>query len=60
MGCVIRELHIYYPRRLRWSDWAENDEGITGDELLDFVNNTLLKHLSIGSSLKKATPKHYW
>jgi type I restriction enzyme M protein len=31
------------PDGLRWSDWAENDEGITGDELLDFVNNTLFK-----------------
>jgi len=37
------------PTRLRWRDWASNDEGITGDELLDFVNNTLfptLKELS--------------
>ena len=31
------------PDGLRWSDWAEDDEGITGDELIDFVNNTLLK-----------------
>lgn len=31
------------PDGLRWSDWAEDDEGITGDELIDFVNNTLFK-----------------
>src|SRR5450759_3714261 len=33
------------PQNLRWSDWASNDEGITGDVLLDFVNNTLLPKL---------------
>ena len=31
------------PDGLRWSDWAADDEGITGDELLDFVNNKLFK-----------------
>ncbi len=30
---------------LRWSSWAANEEGITGDELLDFVDNTLLPKL---------------
>jgi type I restriction enzyme M protein len=30
------------PTDLRWSAWASNDEGITGDPLLNFVNNTLL------------------
>lgn len=33
------------PEGLRWRDWASNDEGITGDELLDFVNNRLFKEL---------------
>ena len=33
------------PKALRWRTWAANDEGITGDELLDFVNNTLLPKL---------------
>jgi type I restriction enzyme M protein len=33
------------PKRLRWSTWAGQDEGITGDALLDFVNNTLLPKL---------------
>lgn len=35
---------------LRWGAWAADDEGMTGDELLDFVNNTLfptLKGLTI-------------
>jgi len=31
--------------RLRWSNWAKNDEGITGDELIEFVNNDLFPNL---------------
>ncbi len=27
------------PEKLRWRHWAANDEGLTGDDLLDFVNN---------------------
>lgn len=34
-------LHAY----MRWSSWAENEEGITGDALLQFVNNDLLPNL---------------
>ncbi len=30
---------------LRWCNWAADEEGITGDALLDFVNNTLLPQL---------------
>jgi type I restriction enzyme M protein len=33
------------PKYLRWSSWATDEEGITGDALLDFVNNTLLPKL---------------
>ncbi len=33
------------PEGLRWRDWAENDEGITGDELLNFINNKLFPDL---------------
>jgi type I restriction enzyme M protein len=33
------------PQHLRWSSWAKDEEGITGDALLDFVNNTLLPKL---------------
>jgi len=39
------------PTELQWRAWAENDEGMTGDELINFVNNTLfakLKTLSVG------------
>lgn len=30
---------------LRWRNWASDEEGITGDALLDFVNNSLLPAL---------------
>src|ERR1043166_4798003 len=33
------------PQHLRWSEWAADEEGITGEALLDFVNNTLLPRL---------------
>lgn len=33
------------PPRLRWRTWAKDAEGITGDALLDFVNNDLFKTL---------------
>ena len=39
------------PERLRWRTWAANPEGMTGEELVDFINNDLfktLKNLSYG------------
>jgi len=33
------------PDRLRWRNWAKDPEGITGDQLLDFVNGDLFKTL---------------
>ncbi len=33
------------PEKLRWRNWAADAEGITGDELLDFINNDLFKTL---------------
>ena len=33
------------PKRLRWRSWAKNPEGITGEALLDFINNDLFKTL---------------
>jgi type I restriction enzyme M protein len=31
--------------RHRWSYWAKDDEGMTGDELIDFINNDLFPSL---------------
>ena len=33
------------PEELRWRNWAADPEGMTGDELLDFVNNQLFPRL---------------
>lgn len=33
------------PEDLRWRNWAADAEGMTGDELSDFVNNQLFKQL---------------
>lgn len=45
------------PDGLRWSDWAEDDEGITGDELIDFVNNTLFKTFKDWQLTEASDPK---
>ena len=40
------------PTQLQWRNWAEDDEGITGDELINFVNNKLfptLKNLTVSA-----------
>ena len=33
------------PQDLRWRNWATDQEGMTGDKLLDFINNQLFKRL---------------
>ncbi|HEY9777214.1 MAG TPA: class I SAM-dependent DNA methyltransferase [Planktothrix sp.] len=33
------------PEKLRWREWAADDEGITGDELKDFIDNKLFPAL---------------
>jgi type I restriction enzyme M protein len=33
------------PERLRWRNWAADDEGITGDALMEFVDNELFPAL---------------
>jgi type I restriction enzyme M protein len=43
---ILRENYTSpLPKNLRWTNRASNEEGITGDELLDFVNITLLPNL---------------
>jgi type I restriction enzyme M protein len=44
---------------LRWRNWAAPDEGITGDELLDFVNNKLFKELKSMNIDPDQNPKGY-
>lgn len=45
------------PSELQWRNWAKNSEGITGDELLNFINMKLfptLKDLSSANTNKRA------
>lgn len=31
--------------KYRWQNWAKDDEGLTGDDLIDFINNDLFPYL---------------
>lgn len=33
------------PEQLRWRNWASNSEGITGEELSEYINNALFPTL---------------
>ena len=33
------------PSHLRWSSWAADPEGVTGEVLMDFINNELFPRL---------------
>ena len=39
------DYHSPIPETLRWRNWAANPEGVTGEALLDFVNNELFPTL---------------
>ena len=45
------------PERLRWESWAADDEGITGDTLLDFINGDLFKTLKELETDVQADPR---
>ncbi len=42
--------------RFRWSSWAKDAEGITGEELIDFVNNELFPSLKKLATAAGVTP----
>ncbi len=45
------------PKKLQWRNWAADDEGMTGDELKNFVDGALipkLKNLDVSSGNKRA------
>jgi len=42
---TVRNYRSPMPKGLRWRDWAADPAGITGDALLDFVNNKLFPKL---------------
>ncbi len=49
------------PERYRWESWAADDEGITGDELLNFVDRELfpaLRNLDLSTGNQRAVIVH--
>lgn len=45
------------PEKFRWRNWAANDEGMTGDELKDFIDNELfpvLQNLAVENDDQRA------
>src|SRR5690606_10635938 len=45
------------PIELQWANWAGDDEGMTGDELLEFIDRKLfptLRNISVHSGNKRA------
>ncbi|MBI5759171.1 MAG: SAM-dependent DNA methyltransferase [Planctomycetales bacterium] len=44
------------PEELRWRNWATDTEGLTGDGLLEFINNKLFPSLKTLSA--DASPRH--
>lgn len=46
------------PEHLRWENWAADEEGMTGDELLDFVNNELFPVLKALPDVEPGTRGH--
>lgn len=46
------------PKKYRWRNWASNKEGITGDELLDFIGE-MFKSLKSLNVSKENDPKGY-
>jgi len=47
------------PEELRWRTWADDPEGITGDELLDFVNDKLFRTLKNLTFASGADPRGF-
>ena len=45
------------PEKFLWRNWAEDKEGITGDELLEFINNDLIEGLKKYSAPIKTNPR---
>ena len=47
------------PNEMRWRQWAADAEGMTGDDLLDFVNNQLFATLKNLSGDAKRNPRGF-
>jgi len=59
---MINEKYVSsIPKELQWRNWAADDEGVTGDELQNFIDNQLmpqLKNLDLSSGNKRTLIIH--
>ncbi len=53
---TVKKYRSPVPEELRWRNWAADTEGLTGDGLLEFINNRLFPSLK-GLS-PEASPRH--
>jgi type I restriction enzyme M protein len=51
--------HSPIPEALRWRNWATDSEGMTGDTLLDFVDNVLFKTLKDANTYQDKNPRGF-
>lgn len=53
---IIKENYVsVIPSKFQWSSWASNSEGITGDELLEFIDSNSEDNKGLFASLKNLT-----
>ena len=51
--------HSPIPEALRWRNWATDSEGMTGETLLDFVDNVLFKTLKDANTYQDKNPRGF-
>ena len=55
---TLKRNHTFsIPKKYLWQNWAHNPEGITGDELLNFIDNDLFPKLKSLSANIQTNPK---
>ena len=55
---VTKEKYVsVIPKKFRWRNWAANPEGITGDELLNFVDSTEPTKKGLFATMRNITNK---
>lgn len=53
---IIKENYVsVIPSKFQWSSWASDSEGITGDELLEFIDSNSEDNKGLFASLKNLT-----
>jgi len=53
---VIKDNYLsVIPKKFQWRNWAANPEGITGDELINFIDSTETKNKGLFSTLRNIT-----